>query len=195
MHHGGRIVDKDAVNQRGAGGFGIARGDLEIQRLTGSPRKSWAGGQGRGFETLLPTYFENSGQNECPLGSPLEKKELLKTPQTQLLPHVNPRDRVTIVPDDPPHGHHTVWEDSGQHVQSCPERLWKEGAMRSDNRTPQSPGCQPCPYTVGQRGLRSADSQGDRVETGPNRSLLPICSPRGQTFTISRSPGSPESFL
>lgn len=52
--------------------------------------------QGRGFETLLPKYLENPGENRRPLGS----KAGLGTAQTTAPPThgTSPGYRVTTVP-------------------------------------------------------------------------------------------------
>lgn len=100
MHPVGQIDDNDAVNRRGGVGLGIREsGNL------GTCCQSQEEGQDGGFETPPPKHLENSGEN----GSSEETKMGWGPHRHQLLPHTNPRDRVTIVPYDPPLGHRTIW--------------------------------------------------------------------------------------
>lgn len=157
--------------------------------------------QGHGFETLLSKYIENSEKTPVlwgerrPWGPHRPQPLRARTPETEA--------RLSCGPS---RGPRTVWDTRGcgrtaTQRRSGPSRR-AQGPQDARARLPAPPprcGLRGLRAQRRHRGLGAADPGGDRGRPGQPRRFppapAPVSSRRGRTLTISRAPGSPESFL
>ena len=184
-------------------GLGTWGGIWKVRDLLAVLGEARLGGQGCRFETQTSGKLRENG---CPLG----RREALGTPQTRAPPKQEAQRLSHSSPWWPsPWSLHNLGRHKAVGTES-PERLWGQshcvqwwtGCLRS--WLPDQPqhwelegtevqavplvdsGPQTLEMTMGRPGPAMASS---------NQPLLPVSSPWGLTLTISRSPGSPESFL